>query len=106
MDDFLKNQLFLLVLVFVIGGDFLLWSLEVPTAHWVEYTYSVVLIFLLVFEFMKPRNAAWNYFTKSGIQVRELSADIVFQVIEAAVISAAVSHCRCGWPITYGPLSV
>ncbi|MBA4216780.1 MAG: sterol desaturase family protein [Proteobacteria bacterium] len=90
MDDFLKNQLFLLVLVFVIGGDFLLWSLEVPTAHWVEYTYSVVLIFLLVFEFMKPRNAAWNYFTKSGIQVRELSADIVFQVIEAAVISAAV----------------
>lgn len=42
MDDFLKNQLFLLVLVFVIGGDFLLWSLEVPTAHWVEYTLSLI----------------------------------------------------------------
>lgn len=95
MDDFLKNQLFLLVLVFVIGGDFLLWSLEVPTAHWVEYTYSVVLIFLLVFEFMKPRNAAWNYFTKSGIQVRELSAshnDSEYTAAEITAVVAGRSH--------------
>lgn len=87
---FLKKQLFLLVLLVVIGGDFLLWDFKVPAITWADYTYSAVLIFLVVFEFVKPRNASWNYITKEGVKFRELSADVVFQVIEAAVMSAAV----------------
>lgn len=87
---FLKKQLFLLVLLVVIGGDFLLWDFKVPAITWADYTYSAVLIFLVVFEFVKPRNASWNYITKDGVKFRELSADVVFQVIEAAVMSAAV----------------
>lgn len=87
---FLKNQLFFLVLFFVIGGDLVLWNLEVPTIAWAEYTYTAVLIFLVVFEFVKPRNASWNYITRNGVKFRELSADVVFQVIEAAVVSAAI----------------
>jgi sterol desaturase/sphingolipid hydroxylase (fatty acid hydroxylase superfamily) len=90
MTRFLKNQLFFVVLFFVVGGDLLLWNLKVPAITWVDYTYSVVLVFLIVFEFVKPRNASWNYITKNGVKFRELSADVIFLIIEAAALSTAI----------------
>lgn len=90
MARFLKNQMFFLVLFFVVGDDLVLWNLNVPAIIWADYTYSAVLIFLVVFEFVKPRNASWNYITKDGVKFRELSADVLFQIIEAAVVSVAI----------------
>ncbi len=89
MKRVLKDHLFLVILSIVIGGDLLMWYLGVPPTVWVEFTYSFVLVTLVVLEFVMPRNAAWNYVTKVDIKYRELSVDVFFLILETLVLSAA-----------------
>ena len=89
MKRLLKDQLLFILLAVVIAGDLLLWLWKVPQAEWVQYSYAFVLVVLVVLEFVMPRNPSWNYVTREGVKVRELSVDVVFLILETVVLSAA-----------------
>lgn len=92
MKRLFNDHLFFVIVFVVLVGDLVMWQLKVPQIVWVEYTYSVVLVFLVVYEFVRPRNASWNYITPDGVKVRELSVDVFFLILETLVLSAATYY--------------
>jgi sterol desaturase/sphingolipid hydroxylase (fatty acid hydroxylase superfamily) len=89
MSLLLHRHLFFVILTCVAGADLLMWQLQVPPSDWVQYTYAFVLVVLVVLEFVAPRNASWNYVTRDGVKVRELTVDVFFLILETLVLSAA-----------------
>lgn len=78
MNTFLKNHLFLMIILSVVSADIILWYFKFSPSEWIEYTYNGAMIALILFEFVIPRNSSWNYITRKKIQVREIAVEIFF----------------------------
>jgi sterol desaturase/sphingolipid hydroxylase (fatty acid hydroxylase superfamily) len=78
MKLFLKNHLFLVLILSVIAADVVMWQMKFTPSEWIEYTYNGVFVTLLILELLIPRDSSWNYFTRKGIKFREIAVEIFF----------------------------
>lgn len=108
MKVFLRNHLFLLFILGVLGTDALLWWHGASPGQWIEFTYNGAVVALIFLEFVIPRNPSWNYLTRAGLKFRETAVEIFFffwsgffaSIATYAFSKWAAAHLRTYFQIT------
>ncbi|MBL7543322.1 MAG: sterol desaturase family protein [Bdellovibrionaceae bacterium] len=93
---FLKNHLFLWLVLLVVGADTLLWYFKFSPGQWIEYTYNGAALILILFELLIPRNSSWNLITCNGIKFRETIVEAFF-FFWSGFFASTVTYAFSDW---------